>query len=110
MAVVLRLMPVTAEDLVRSWTAPCETGYVETSIENGIFLSTLNVPRRYHSTNAPNEIVFVFLYCYKQDKQPGNFQAKQSCLLCRGPWLLKVLIDCFRTYSNYLNSFLVMQP
>jgi len=37
MTMALRRLPVTAEELVRSWTAPCEIGYVETSTENGIF-------------------------------------------------------------------------
>jgi len=61
MAMTLRTLSVTAEDLVPSWTAPCEIGFVETIIENGIFLSILNFPRQYHSNNAPHEIVFVFL-------------------------------------------------
>jgi hypothetical protein len=37
MAMALRRLPVTAEDLVRSWTSPRENGYVETSTENGRF-------------------------------------------------------------------------
>jgi len=37
MAMALRRLPVTADDLVRSWTTPCEIGYVETSTENEIF-------------------------------------------------------------------------
>ena len=76
MAVALRHLPVTAEVLVRYWTAPCEIGYVETSTENGIFLSTLNFLRQYHSTNVPHAIVFVFLYCYKQDKRAGELPSK----------------------------------
>lgn len=77
-------LPVTAEDLVRSWTASCEICCVESSFGNSIFPEHFEFYRQYLSANASYSIIFVFLSPYKQKKKRSRETSKHSSAVCYG--------------------------